>query len=193
MPSNEERTHATTRLRPVAVEAATGRTGELLAGVQAELGMVPNLHRTMAHSPAVLEGYLALSRALANGRLPAALREQIALTVAEVNGCAHCLAVHSALGRMAGLSEEAIRDSRRGVSPDRVVETALQFGRRVVGQRGRIGDQDIARLRRAGYGDAEIAEIVGLVALSVFANYFAQVAGTPVDFPAVPDLGPPGA
>ncbi len=181
-----------TRLRPTDLETATGRTKELLEEVRAELGMVPNLIRTMAQSPAVLEGYLGLSRALAAGRLPATLREQIALTVAEANGCAYCLAVHSALGRMAGLSEEAIRDSREGVSPDRAVEATLQFARRVVEKRGQVDDRGLARLRRAGYGDGEIAEVLGQVALSVFTNYFAQVAGTAVDFPTVPDLNAPG-
>jgi AhpD family alkylhydroperoxidase len=179
-----------TRLRPVDPKTTAGRTRELLAEVRAELGMVPNLIRTMAHSPAVLEGYLGLSRALATGRLAAILRERIALVVAEAHGSAYGLAVHSALGRMAGLSEEAIRDSRHGVSPDRAVEAALQFARRMVDQRGRGADRDLARVRHAGYDDGEIAEIVGQVALSVFTNYFTQVAGTPVDFPVAPDLGP---
>ena len=40
----------------------------------------------------------------------------------------------------------------------------------------------------AGYGDGEIAEIVGHVALSVFTNYFNLVAGTDIDFPKAPAL-----
>ncbi|HSF06260.1 MAG TPA: carboxymuconolactone decarboxylase family protein [Methylomirabilota bacterium] len=185
------------RLQPLDLEATTGRTRELLVWVRTELGMLPNVIRTIAHSPAVLEGYLGLNRALATGRLPAALREQIALTVAAVNRCAYCLAAHSALARMAGLSEEAIRDSRQGASPDRTVEAALDFACRVADQRGQVHDRDVARLRRAGYVDSDIAELVGQVALSIFTNYFAEVAGTAVDFPMVPDLGPlrrdPGA
>ena len=47
--------------------------------------MIPNLIRTMANSSAVLEAYLNITGALAMGSLPATLREQIALTVAEVN------------------------------------------------------------------------------------------------------------
>ena len=41
----------------------------------------------------------------------------------------------------------------------------------------------MAKIRQAGYGDAEIAEIVGHVALNVFTNYFNTVAQTDVDFP----------
>ncbi len=40
-----------------------------------------------------------------------------------------------------------------------------------------------------GHGDAEIAEIVAVVAWKTFANYFNHVAGTDVDFPAVPEVG----
>ena len=47
-------------------------------------------------------------------------------------------------------------------------------------------DDDINRVRRAGHGDAEIAEVVAVVAWMTFSNYFNHVAGTDVDFPAVP-------
>ena len=164
---------------------ATGRAKELLDGVQAKLGMIPNLMRTMANSPAVLEAYLNAQGALAMGSLPAKLREQIALTVAEVNGCDYCVAAHAAVGKMVGLSHQDILDSRNGTSPATQVEAALQFARMLVHQRGWVGDADIARLRRLGYGDGEIAEILAHVALSLFSNYFNHVADTVIDFPAV--------
>ncbi len=171
------------RLPAIDPTHATGRTKELLDGVQAKLGMVPNLMRTMANASAVLEAYLSVHEALALGALPATLREQIALTVAEVNGCDYCLAAHAAVGKLVGLSHQDILDSRQGVSPATKVEAALQFARRVVDLRGRVGDEDIARLRRVGYGDGEIAEIVAHVALSLFSNYFNHVADTVIDFP----------
>jgi uncharacterized peroxidase-related enzyme len=174
------------RIRAIHPSDADGKAKQLLDGVQARLGMAPNLMRAMANAPAVLEAYLGFSGALAKGVLPAALREQIALTVAEVNGCAYCLAAHSALGRSAGLSDEAIRDSRNGASPDRKTEAALRFARQVVERRGRVSDDDVARIRRAGHADAEIAEIVANVAVNLFTNYFNHVAETEVDFPPAP-------
>ncbi len=48
------------RLPAISPEHAAGRAKELLDGVQATLGMIPNLMRTMANSPAVLEAYLPL-------------------------------------------------------------------------------------------------------------------------------------
>ena len=176
------------RLPAISPDHAAGRAKELLDGVQAKLGMIPNLMRTMVNSPAVLEAYLDFKGALAMGSLPATLREQIALTVAEINGCDYCLAAHSAVGKIVGLSHQDILDSRQGTSPTRRVEAALQFARTVVHQRGWVGGDDIARLRRVRYGDGEIAEIVANVALSLFSNYFNHVARTDVDFPAVPAL-----
>ena len=51
-----------------------------------------------------------------------------------------------------------------------------------------VYDGDLDRVRHAGYGDAEIAEIVAVVAWKTFANYFNHVAGTDIDFPAVPEV-----
>lgn len=173
------------RLQAINPKEATGKTKELLDGIETKLGMTPNLMRTLANSPAVLEAYLAFSGALSKGLLPTRLRQQIALTVAEANGSTYCLAAHTAIGKMVGLSEENILDSRQGVSPDSQVHAALQFVRQMVEKRGWVRDTDVWRLRKRSYGDAEISEIVANVVLNIFTNYFNQVAETEVDFPKV--------
>ena len=48
-----------------------------------------------------------------------------------------------------------------------------------------MSDDDLAQVRAAGYDDADIAAIIGHVALNVFTNYFNRVAHTDVDFPEV--------
>jgi hypothetical protein len=47
---------------------------------------------------------------------------------------------------------------------------------------------DVERLRRAGYTEGEVSEIVTNVALNLFTNDFNHVAATELDFRAVPDL-----
>ena len=73
--------------------------------------------RTMANSPAVIEGYLNFNAALSDGALLATLREQIAIAGAEANGCNYCLSAHHALGKMAGLKKElwGFRENRMAV------------------------------------------------------------------------------
>ncbi len=177
-----------TRLQAIHPETATGQAKHILDGVQGKLGFTPNIMRTMANSPAVLQGYLDFSRALSKGKLSPKLREQIALTVAEANGCNYCLAAHSAIGKTVGLSEETIQDSRQAQSPDRQIAAVLHFARKIVLERGRVKDSDLTPLRQAGFGDGDIAEIVANVSLTLFTNYFNHVAETEIDFPAVPEL-----
>jgi uncharacterized peroxidase-related enzyme len=171
------------RLKKVNPERATGKTRELLDGIQKNLGMVPNIFRLMANSPAVLEAYLNFSGALATGALDAKLRERLALTVSQSNGCDYCLAAHTAIGRLTGLTDEEIEDSRRGASPDRRADAVLRFARKVLVLRGRVSDADVNQLRAAGLTDGEIAEVVAGIVLTVFTNYFNLVADTEVDFP----------
>ena len=176
------------RIDPVNSERAEPKARKLLADVESEWGMIPNLVRTLANAPAALEGYLDFNKALAGGTLPADLREQIALTVAEANGCDYCLAAHSAIGRTVGLSKDTIMDSRRGVSPETKTRVALRFARQIVENRGWVDDDDVSQLADAGYTDREIVEIVANVAMNLFTNYFNHVAETEVDFPEVPAL-----
>lgn len=171
------------RISQLNPESATGRAKDLLDAVKSKLGLVPNMTRAMANSPAVLEGYLSLSGALSKGQLSAKLREQIALTVGEVNGCDYCLAAHSTIGKMVGLTAEQILDSRRGIAVDPKADALVKFARRVVEEKGRINDLDLANARVAGFDDAALAEVVANVALNIFTNYFNHVAETDVDFP----------
>ena len=176
------------RLQPLDPAAATGKAQALLDGVRKKLGLVPNMMRTMASSPAVLEGYLGLSGALGAGQLPAKLREQIALAVAQANGCNYCLAAHSLLGRKAGLADSDVLAARRGDASDLRARAAICFALAVVAARGGVADAELERVRGAGFGDGEIAEIVAHVALNVLTNYLNRVADTEIDFPRAPAL-----
>ena len=176
------------RISPLNPHAAQGRAKELLDAVKARLGIVPNMTRAMAVSPPVLEAYVAFIGALGHGVLPARVREQLALDVGEANHCDYCVSAHSLLGKRAGLNDQDILDSRRGASTDPKEDVLLRFARTVLEKRGVVEDADVAAVREAGYGDAEIAEVVAHVGLNVFTNYFNNVAGTTIDFPKAPAL-----
>jgi AhpD family alkylhydroperoxidase len=110
------------------------------------------------------------------------------LAVGETNNCGYCVAAHTALGKGAGLSEAETVDARYADSQDEEERAALQFAHKVVSERGWVSDDDVQRVRQAGYNDGEIGEIVANVALNIFTNYFNHVAGTEVDFPVAPEL-----
>ena len=178
------------RIQPVDPAHAQGEAAEILTTVKKKMGKVPNILATMANSPAVANGYLAFSSALAAGSLPASLREQIALTVGESNQCQYCLSAHSFLGKAAGLSNEEIIQSRQGTSSDEKASAAVTFARRLADQRGNVTDEDIDAVRNVGFSEGEIGEIVAVVALNTFTNYFNHVADPDIDFPVAPELQP---
>lgn len=173
------------RIQPLEPASASPKAQELLAAVKAKIGMTPNLMKTLAQSAPALEGYLNFSGALAGGVLAPKLREQIAITVAQINSCQYCLSAHTMLGKMAGLSKEELAASRRANSIDPKSAVALQFAQNLVVHKGQVTDEALASLRVAGFSEAEIVEIVSHVALNIFTNYFNNVAQTVVDFPAV--------
>jgi hypothetical protein len=52
------------RISPVDRETTNDRLRKTFDAIQKQLGVVPNMMRTMAHSPAVLDAYLAFGGAL---------------------------------------------------------------------------------------------------------------------------------
>jgi uncharacterized peroxidase-related enzyme len=173
------------RIPPVDPTITAGKVRELLGGVQKSLGATPNLYRVVAQSPAALEGVLGLTGALARGQLGPRLREQIALTVAEANACDYCLSAHTALGRGLRLSDAELALARQGRASDPRDAAALRFAARVIERRGRIDDADLVEVRRAGFDDGQVVEIVANAVLNVFTNYLNKVAETDIDFPVV--------
>lgn len=175
-----------TRIQPINDEQSTGKAKELLDAVRAKLGMTPNMMKTMARSPAVLEAYLSFSSALGGGKLNGKLREQLALVTAAINRCAYCASAHTTIGKRVGLDEDAILAARQGHATDAKTDAALKFARTVIVDRGEIRDADVQAVRAAGFDDGEVVEIIANVALNIFTNYFNHIAGTEIDFPRVP-------
>jgi uncharacterized peroxidase-related enzyme len=165
---------------------ATGEQATALADVRRALGAVPNLTKVMANSPALLRGWLALREALDGGVLPAAVRERLAIATAEHNGCEYCLSAHTYTGaRVAKIDGVELEAARSATSRDPHIAALLAWSDAVLRARGSVDEGVLAQARAAGVSDAEIAELVGNVALNVLTNYLNNLAHTDVDFPPV--------
>ena len=159
----------------------TGETKELLDGLRQRLGRIPNMIRVMAHSPTVLRAYLDFTFAMQHTTVSAALRNQLALVVAETSGSRYFLSLAEALARRDGLSEEDIAHARRTEARDPRAAAALRFAARAVRERGAIPQEAITELRAAGFTDEQVVEIVALVGLNVFRSDFNLALDTEVD------------
>ena len=171
------------RIAPIDTARADADVHATLSAVKAKIGTVPNLFSTFAQSPAVLNGYLALSDALGKGVLTAKQREIISLAVAQANECHYCLSAHTLMGN--GLSQEGIRKAREGKAESTLDDAVASFARRVVDTRGQVSDADLAAARSAGLSDAHIVEVIANVAINVLTDYTNNVALTDIDFPKV--------
>ena len=74
-----------TRVQLIQRETSTGKTRELLDVVHGAFGVVPNVAKVLANSPAALNGFLQLSGALGGGVLGVKLQDHIKLATSEAN------------------------------------------------------------------------------------------------------------
>lgn len=171
------------RIPPADMSKMASRTKEQLDAVQRKMGRVPNLHATMANSPAVLTAYLRLHDALSQTSLDNRLRELLAVTVASANDSEYCLSAHTAIGKNLKLDEAELLHAQEGESADPKTLAALTFAKRLVQKRGQVSDSDVSAVKAAGFSNAAVLEIVASTVLNIFTNYCSHVAVTKVDFP----------
>lgn len=167
---------------PASSSAAVKPTLDKINGA---FGVVPNMFKAVANSPAALNSMWGSFGALGGGTLGARLGEEIAVAIANANNCEYCLAAHTALGRKAGASGEDMAAAQIGKSSDRRTQAALTFALKIVRDRASVTAADVAALKAAGFDDEGVVEIIAHVALNLFTNYVNVALNVPVDFPGV--------
>ena len=158
---------------------------QTLDAIHAAFGATPAMFRAVANSPAALNSMWGSFAALGGGVIGARLGEQIAVAIANRNACNYCLAAHTALGMKAGMSTEVMAAAQAGESSEPKTRAALQFALKLVEQRGQVEAADVESVRKAGFDDEEIVEILAHVTLNLFTNYVNIALDVPVDFPTV--------
>src|ERR1700755_2502667 len=129
------------------------------------IGFTPNMMATFAQSPIAFNSWAALLGSLSKA-LDVKTRDSIGLAVSEANGCNYCLTVHSFTAEhMARLPADEIILARKGHATDPKRDAAVQFAQKVIETRGQVSDTDLKAVREAGYTEANIIEIVALVAM----------------------------
>jgi alkylhydroperoxidase family enzyme len=90
---------------------------------------------------------------------------------------------------MAKLSADEIVLARKGLANDPKRNAALNFAKKVIETRGHVTDADLEAVRAAGFSEANVIEIVALVAMYSLTNFFNNVFDPDKDFPAVAPAG----
>lgn len=160
-----------------------------LAAFTKNIGFTPNMMATFAQSPIAFNAWAGLLGALSKA-LDVKTRDSIGLAISEVNGCDYCLTVHSFTAEhLAKIPADEIILARKGHANDPKRDAGVQFARKVIVTRGKVTDADLKDVREAGYTDANIMEIIALVAMYSLTNFLNNVFDPEKDFPAVPLAG----
>lgn len=177
------------RTKPVTPDQAKDGVKQIYGTLQQKMGgKVINIFQYMGISPAALRGFMGLSAAENETSLSPKLREEIALAVAQANHCNYCLSAHTVIAGGLGLPSQQILQARKGESSDPKTQTILKFVKAVVEKRGQLNDQDVAALKAAGVNDKELVELILVILVNLFTNYFNNIVDTPMDFPQAPKL-----
>lgn len=175
------------RLSVPNLESDAGPSGQVYAQIKKAIGSVPNTFAAIAaHGPAALKAVLAADTVLASGSLSKRDQETIKLIVSGVAGCDYCVAAHSVLGKLAGLTPDELKNIRdRRATGDEKRDALIRFVRKLAQSSGTVSDEEFAAIKAAGYSDAQLVEISLAFATTVFTNVFNRINDTEIDFPAV--------
>jgi uncharacterized peroxidase-related enzyme len=167
----------TTALKLKAAELSS-EMAAYFAKCEEKLGFVPNVLRAYAFDNAKLSAFVAMYNdlMLAPSGLSKLEREMIAVAVSAQNRCYYCLVAHGAavrqlsgdppLGELMAMNYRAARLSKR----ERVM---VDFAVKLTAEPWLVEEEDRAQLRRAGFSDRDIWDIV---AVAGFFNMTNRVA-----------------
>lgn len=174
------------RFTAISADQASGATAEVYAGIKQALGKVPNAYATLGTlAPQALATMLSADKVLGSGPLSKADQETVKLVISELAGCDYCVAAHSMVGKMVGLSPDTLRQIRQGQSTgDARRDVLVRFVRSLALKPGTMAEDDVQALLSAGYSGEEVVHIGLAVSVITFTNVFNRINDTVVDFPA---------
>ena len=141
-------------------------------------GNVPNMFRTMAHRPEILETMIAHFEAvLTTGTLPVKLKELVIVRTSQLNECTYCLGSHTQIAMKLGWSKDQIDNlagyaERSDFTP--AEKTAIRLAEKMTLNSTHISDEEFADLREF-YDEGEVVELMAAIGLFNYFNRFNNV------------------
>ncbi len=136
---------------------------------------VPNFLRVLAHSPGLLEGFIAINGAMGHMKLDPKLRELAYLRASEINSCGYCLSHHKKAGKKAGLDERQVNETESSSSEelyDELQRDVLQYAEEATSN-VIVSDDLFDRLKQK-LSEQELVELAVTVALANFTNRISE-------------------
>jgi uncharacterized peroxidase-related enzyme len=155
---------------------------EDLKAAERVFGFLPNMLGVLAEAPIALRAYMDLTDLLEKASLSPVEQQVMMLAGSHENDCEYCMAAHSTVAGMVGMSKDVLKALRSGNTlPNTKLEALRSFVVDVVRSRGRVSDHRIEEFLKAGYSRQNVLEVVFGVAMKTLSNYANHIAKTPVD------------
>lgn len=155
--------------------------------IEQAFGMVPNLFKTSAHFPPLLEAnWNKVKAVMMGGTLSRRAKEAIAVLISNDNSCDYCVGAHTAILKMLGSSEEELGHimagefSKAGI--DEKEAALIQLAREANKNPNAISDETFESLRARGATHAEIVEALGVMETYTAFNKFLDTLQVAIDF-----------
>ncbi len=163
------------------LEPAPDRQAE--ANLRRETGAAPGWVRYFLSCPWLPRAAIRLgidNRLLVDLDFPTV--DLIALVVSQENSCRYCYAVTRMALRVLGMSEERMQQLEQRLASGELepkAAAAIRYARRMTRASPLATPQDLESLRAAGYSDAQIREMVFVVAFIAFFNRISTIPALP--------------
>lgn len=165
-----------------AEEDAPGDVRALWAKPLEKLGFIPNVLRVFALRPRHLVAWWNYYDELMRGDsgLTKAQREMIAVVVSATNRCHYCVVSHSAALRK--LTEDPVlvdelATNHKYANVDERERTMLDYAVKLTTASETCTEDDVERLREAGWTDEDVLDIAQVTAMFNFTNRLASGLG----------------
>jgi uncharacterized peroxidase-related enzyme len=149
---------------------------EIFAEINEVFGRIPNLFKTYAHHPPLLEAnWYKVKRVMMEGVLPRKVKESIAVLVSLDNSCSYCIAAHEGALQSIGISPEEIKTIETDLENADFTpkeKALIKFARKANAAPLQITDEEVTDARTAGATDAEIVEALGVMEVFTSFNKF---------------------
>lgn len=182
MPSNVSGKETEGRIPMLERDAVAPEIAAIYDVLLKQRGVVPNMFKTIAHIPAMAQGFAAfLKPIVGDGALPGWYKELIATRMSVLNRCEYAISAHSLSAKQKGATEAQLEaaksDFERGPFTD-AEKLGFRFAERVHRSGAEVDNAMFAALRGA-YNDQQLIELAAAAAAFEFFPRFVEALRIP--------------
>ncbi|MRI02286.1 carboxymuconolactone decarboxylase family protein [Kriegella sp. EG-1] len=173
-----------TTLKVHNIETAPEESKPLLENSQKAFGMIPGLHGVLAGSPQILKAYQTLHELFTQSSFNNDELTVVWQTINVEHACHYCVPAHTGIAKMMKVDDAITTALRNETSlADAKLEALRTFTLSMVRTRGNVSQEDLNIFYAAGYGEAQVLDIILGLSQKTISNYTNHIANTPVDTP----------